>query len=282
MKHIDLTDQELEEVLLNFYETFETGYDFEKFLKIYLEEIGLDEIEVTQQSSDGGLDLKCLKRGIDELTDLDAVKYYVQAKRYKPDNLVSLESVRALRGIMPDGFKGIFITTGKFSKNAYEFGANSQNRTLILIDGKTLVTSCIDKGLGFRSKPVFVTEDLQKLIKAEEKSEPKLTSNNIDNSELGHIIKKKITENDIRARILRIPKSILEVIPENIFSYNVVFENENSIKLKLDKTRTYFAGVTAYYRKFGLLDEDGTKYSKDAFWRFNNNTHVIEVKFEQQ
>lgn len=281
MKNIDLTEQELEEVLLKFYESFETGYDFEKFLKIYLEEIGLDEIEVTQQSSDGGLDLKCLKRGIDELTDLDAVKYYVQAKRYKPDNLVSLESVRALRGIMPDGFKGIFITTGKFSKNAYEFGANSQNRALILIDGKTLVTSCIDKGLGFRSKPVFVIEDLQKLIKAEEKSEPKLLSENIDDSELSHIIKKKITENDIRARILRIPKSILEFIPENFTSCSIIFENENSINLKLDKTRTYFAGVTNFYRKFGLLDDDGTKNSKDAFWRFNNRTQVIEVKFEQ-
>ena len=37
----------------------------------------------SDRSSDGG---------IDELTDLDAVKYYVQSKRYKLDNLVSLES----------------------------------------------------------------------------------------------------------------------------------------------------------------------------------------------
>ena len=171
---------------------------------------------------------------------------------------------------------------GSFSKNAYEFGANSQNRTLILIDGKTLVSSCIDKGLGFRSKPVLVTEDLQKLIKAEEKSELTLISKNANGSELSHLIKKKITENDIRARILRIPKSILELIPENITSYTVVFENENGINLKLDKTRTYFAGVTDSYRKFGLLDKDGTKNSKDAFWRFNNTNQVIEIKFEQQ
>lgn len=281
MNRIDLTDQEIDDVLLRFYESFETGYDFERFLKIYLEAIGLDEIEVTQQSSDGGLDLKCLKRGIDELTDLDSVKYYVQAKRFKPDNIVSLESVRALRGIMPDGFKGIFITTGKFSKNAYEFGADSESRALILIDGKTLVASCIDKGLGFRVKPIFVPTDLRKLMEMEESAEPKEVGEQTEIDGLRHLIKKKITENDIRARILRIPKTIIEKIPEQATSFGVKFENENVAELKLDKTRTYFAGVTSVYRKFGLLDDDETKNSKDAFWSINDEKGIIEVKFER-
>ena len=184
---------------------------------------------------------------------------------------------------MPDGYKGIFITTGRFSKRAYEFGANSQNRTLILIDGKTLISSCIEKGLGFRHKPVFIADDLQKLFNDEEKSEPKILDQNINNNEeLSNLIRKKITENDIRARILRVPKSILEFIPEDTSSFNVIFENDDEVNLTLDKTRTYFSRVTNLYRKYELLDDDGTKHSKDAFWRFNKNNQVIEIMFERK
>lgn len=281
MKQIDLTEDELDEALWEFYASFATGYDFERFLKVYLESIGIDEIEVTQQSADGGLDLKGVKKGIDELTDLDSVKYYVQAKRCKPDNNVPLESVRALRGIMPDGFKGIFITTGKFSKGAYEFGANSESRALILIDGKALVTSCIDKGLGFRGKPIFVPNDLRKLIDEELKAEPKDLGEEGRQAGMMRHIKKKITENDIRARILRIPNTILGKIPEQARTYKVKFENENISELKIDQTRTYFAGVTSVYRKYGLLDKDGTKNSMDSFWSIDEVDGVIEIRLEK-
>ena len=57
--------------------------------------------------------------------------------------------------------------------------------------------------------------------------------------------------------------------------------DDNVSELKLDKTRTYFAGVTSAYRKFGLLDDDGTKNSKDAFWSINDEKGIIEVKFER-
>jgi len=281
MKQIDLTEDELDEALWEFYASFATGYDFERFLKVYLESIGLDEIEVTQQSADGGLDLKGVKKGIDELTDLDSVKYYVQAKRYKPDSKVSLESVRALRGVMPDGFKGIFITTGRFSKGAYEFGAGSESRALILIDGKALVTSCIDKGLGFRGKPVFAPNDLRKLMDEELSAEPRDVVGKGHQAGMMHHIRKKITENDIRARILRIPKTILGKIPEQARTYKVKFENENITELKLDKTRTYFAGVTNVYRKYGLLEEDGTKNAMDSFWIIDEANAVVEVRLEK-
>ena len=246
-----------------------------------MEEIGLDEIEVTQASSDGGLDLKCLKRGIDELTDLDAIKYYVQAKRYHPNRNVPIESVRALRGIMPDGYKGIFITTGKFSKSAYAFGATSHNRALILIDGRTLVLSCINKGLGFKQKPVFVREELHKILSEEHASEPNHKINKNYPAHDTNVVKKKITENDIRARILRIPKSILAQIPESNGSYDIEFEGSTRAKLKIDKTRTYFAGVTSFYRQFKLLDEDGSKQPKDAYWYFNQPNNLIEIYFER-
>lgn len=76
-------------------------------MKVYLEKIGLDEIEVTQKFRDGGIDLKAIKNGINELSDLDVVKYYIQAKRYKPSSSVPIANDRELRGVMPTGYKGV-------------------------------------------------------------------------------------------------------------------------------------------------------------------------------
>ncbi len=60
--------------------------------------IGLDGLEVPQKSSDGGVDLKGLKRWFDGLMDHGSVKYYEQSKRYRPGSSVSIESIRALKG----------------------------------------------------------------------------------------------------------------------------------------------------------------------------------------
>ncbi len=75
------------------YDSFGVGYGIDQFLKIYSEAIGLDGLEVTHKSSDGGVDLKGLKRWFDGLTDSDSVKYYVQSKRHRPGSSVSIESI---------------------------------------------------------------------------------------------------------------------------------------------------------------------------------------------
>ena len=67
MKIVELEDSRINKYLNDFYSCFDTGYDFEDFLKYYLEKLGLDEIEVTKRSRDGGIDLswhiKRIKRG---------------------------------------------------------------------------------------------------------------------------------------------------------------------------------------------------------------------------
>lgn len=55
MELVKLNNQEVNYLLEKFYRYFENGYKFEEFLKIYLEKVGLDEIEVTQKSRDGGI-----------------------------------------------------------------------------------------------------------------------------------------------------------------------------------------------------------------------------------
>ena len=182
---------------------------------------------------------------------------------------------------MPDGYKGIFITTGKFSKKAYDFASESQSRPLILIEGIQLITNCIEKGLGFRVKPVFHKDDLLLLINKEKKIEEAATKNN-DNENINteQFIKKTITENDIKARILRIPKTIIEKIPKEKNSYDVLF-NEDKKTLNIDKTRSFFSGITNLYRKYGLLDDHGNRISKEAFWYFDKNNKMIIIKTEK-
>lgn len=144
-KNIEISDEKINEFLEQFYSYFESGYAFEEFLKVYLEKIGLDEVVVTQRSSDGGIDLEAVRYGVGGFAGADAVDYFVQAKRNKPGTTIPIEKVRALRGVMPSGSKGIFITTASYSKKTEEFVDADPSRPIILIDGKSLVESCIDK-----------------------------------------------------------------------------------------------------------------------------------------
>ena len=154
-KNIEISDKKISEFLEQFYGYFESGYAFEEFLKVYLEKIGLDEVVVTQRSSDGRIDLEAVRYGVGGFAGADAVDYFVQAKRNKPGTTIPIEKVRALRGVMPSGSKGIFITTASYSKKTEEFVDVDPSRPIILIDGKSLVESCIDNEIGFVFTPVF-------------------------------------------------------------------------------------------------------------------------------
>lgn len=268
---IDLNENEKINLLNEFYEYFETGYEFENFLKIYLQAIGLDEIEVTKKSRDNGIDLKAVKNGIDELSDLDEVKYYIQAKRYRPGSSVSIKDVRELRGVLPSGYKGVFISTGKFSKEAYSFAKEQADRPIILIDGKTLIENCIDKGIGFMAKPIFSKESLDRLMKID-KQVKELPQFNIE------YIRKNVSKNDIRSRILPIPNSIFEKLDENKNSFPVQFDGENVLQLNINRNRKYFGGITEIYKKFGLIEEGNIFQERIALWHYDEGK--IVVKFE--
>ncbi len=98
-KNIEISNKKINEFLEQFYGYFESGYAFEEFLKVYLEKIGLDEVVVTQRSSDGGIDLEAVRYGVGGFAGADAVDYFVQAKRNKPGTTIPIEKVRALRGV---------------------------------------------------------------------------------------------------------------------------------------------------------------------------------------
>ena len=83
-KNIEISDEKINEFLEQFYSYFESGYAFEEFLKVYLEKIGLDEVVVTQRSSDGGVDLEAVRYGVGGFAGADAVDYFARfAEEYR-------------------------------------------------------------------------------------------------------------------------------------------------------------------------------------------------------
>lgn len=74
-----------------------------------------------------------------------------------------------------------------------------------------------------------------------------------------------VTENDIKAQILRIPKDIKLKIGQN---KNIVLYFDETAKsvFNIDKTGTYVGGVIAVFRKYGLIGTDGKFFPKISVW----------------
>ena len=277
---IELNETELKESLEQLYNSFDNGYEFEEFLKFFLEKIGLEEVVVTQRSRDGGIDLTCTKSGINGLSNLDEVKYYIQAKCFKPSSTVSIKDLRELRGVMPLNYKGIFITTAKFPSGAQEFAEEDKSRQIILIDGKTLVQQCISVGLGFNLKPVFDSKSLENLTL---KKSSTIKQNEITEQKVNYdiVVSKKISLNDIRARILRIPSEIEKEISKDTKQL-MISVNERQYKLNINAERTYLGGVTQLYKNEGLIIENNVFVPKKAIWHFSKENINIEIKGENE
>lgn len=62
------------------------------------------------------------------------------------------------------------------------------------------------------------------------------------------IVDKPISAKDIRARILRLPKSIINLLFEDVQKVKVVFHGLESKDLTIVQNRCYLAGVTNYIK----------------------------------
>jgi restriction endonuclease len=275
MKKVELTKKEKDDILNELYSSFKTGYEFEDFLKPFLECIGLDEVRVTKRSGDGGVDLEGIRYGVIDNND-DSVKYIVQAKRYKPSDKIPVDIIDKLRGNMLSGEKGIIITTAGFSKPAIEKASLRKETPIVLIDGKTLVDICIENDIGFVYKPTFSSEELKSFYKKNVVIEKDKNSDGtvfiIDD------IEKDITSNDIRARIISIPRAILELLPEDKDKFDLCF-NGNEIKdVRISSDRRFFSqGITEMYRKYGLLTKDNVFNPSKSLWKYDGKIIYIDL-----
>lgn len=272
-----LTDEQVDKLINDFYSYFQNGYEFEDFLKVYLEKLGLDEVLVTQRSRDGGIDLKAIRNGVGGFSEVDTVEYYVQAKRNKPNTTVSVTKVRELKGTIPFGHKGIFITTAKFSSDAKIEAENDPSKPVILIDGKALIESCIDYELGFVFMPVFSKSAMDSLRDLTE-SIPTESSGDVADEREILTIDKFISTNDIRARILRIPKAIVDLLSPEEKKVKVSFNGLPVRELTIAKSRNYLAGVTEIYRESKLIAEDGSYKPCKTVWKYSEEKIDIILK----
>lgn len=269
----NLSYEDEERILDDLYKYFQDWYDFEKFCRAFLRGKQFDEVEVTQKTRDDGIDLNAVRVGFD-VNRSDTIKYKIQAKRLKPGTTVNKDDVKTLRGILNKNPQeiGIFITTGKYTKNTYKFVEECNPKDIILINGIELVQQCIEIGLGFIYKPIINIELLDKAI-------DKTKQSNID-EKYNNYIEKRISRNDIKTRILPIPNSIYEKIDENIEYYKVKFNDNEEKMLKINRNRKFFSGITSIYRKYGLILDNKTYNLKESYWNMNVEDKVINVYFD--
>lgn len=259
---------EINEKMVNdFYSCFDKGYEFEEFLKKFLEDLGFTDITVTKRSGDNGIDLICYKSAILDL-DVNAEKYIVQAKRYK--GTVPVKEIREFKGTSAYE-KRIFITTSDFSKSGFEEAENDQYRKIILISGKDILKYYIEhpeKDLIFDWNPIISKEKVKAVIAHKE--------NKNDNTKQDAVLR-LVSKNDIRARILPIPYEIFEKIADRK-KYTVIIDN-NERELNINTERRYFGGVTEIYRKKEYINYKGES-KKKTYWEIDEKNEKIYIEFE--
>lgn len=284
MKTIELSSEMKTEYISSLYECFNTGRNFEIFLNYFLQKIGFEEVVTTKYVGDKGIDLTCIKRGID-VSGIDTINYYIQAKRYKPANKVSSSEIRDLKGstkydkngnILNNNYINVMITTSSFTRGAVEEASVNRNNPTILIDGEKLIDMCIEHSIGFAFTPVFSKEEIIKLCSG---NENKVVAENLlfSNSNDDYLVQREITANDIRARILIIPQLIKNAISSSS-KYLEVNINSEDYKLNIDKSHRYLGGITEVYRKCGLIEEDGVFISKTAKWKILNDRIYLVIE----
>ena len=272
-----LTAEEIKSFQQDLYSYFETGYAFEEFLKEYLSKMGLDEVEVTQRSRDGGIDLTAIRKGVGDFSEIDITHYYIQAKRNALKSKVSVQKVRELKGTIPFGYKGMFITTSDFTADAITEATNDPSKPVVAISGKALVMSCIDNEIGFLFKPMFSKTQMDLFLHKAPVVAPTLQNTNNDNVVE---IEKIITTNDVRARIVSIPKTIMNAFSDDMTSVKVQVNDTKEYTFNIIRGRNYFGGVTAFLKEFNMLSDDGVITPKKCKWQYDATNKVVKLYLE--
>lgn len=261
IKNIELTNEQEKDYIKQLYDSFDNGYQFEEFLKIYFEKLGLDEVSVTKRSRDGGVDLTAIRPGIGNFSDSDVIHYYIQAKRFEPTSTIPVTSIRELKGTIPFGQKGIFVTTAKFSKDAILESNNNPSNPVVLIDGKKLIESCIEHEIGFVFVPVFKKQLIQDMLSTNNKT--------VETAEMNEgviSVDKMITANDIRARIIRLPNEIIKTLESNVTNVRIKLGNDSFRDYKFNTNAKFISGVTSFFIENGFVDSVGSYCPKKVVW----------------
>lgn len=116
---------------------------FERLIQRMLRESGFVQVEITGRTGDGGID----GRGVVRLNGFLTFHVFFQCKRYS--GAVSVEKIRDFRGAMEGrADKGLFITTGYFTRDATKEAMRDGARPIELVDGEHLAEKLRELRLG--------------------------------------------------------------------------------------------------------------------------------------
>ncbi len=122
---------------------------FERLAQRILRESGFVQVEVTGRSGDGGIDGK----GILKVGGLLSFHIIFQCKRYQSS--VTPSQIRDFRGAMQGrADKGLFITTGTFTREAIKEATRDGAPPIDLIDGEELCDKLKELKLGIKTYQV--------------------------------------------------------------------------------------------------------------------------------
>ena len=120
---------------------------FERLTQRLLRESGFFQVEVTGKVGDGGIDGK----GIVRVSGLLSFHVIFQCKRYRGS--VTPSQIRDFRGAMQGrADKGLFITTGTFTREAVKEATRDGAPPIDLIDGEILCDKLKELKLGIETK----------------------------------------------------------------------------------------------------------------------------------
>lgn len=142
-------------------------YQFEHLIGDLMEAMGYEDVTVTKQSGDKGVDVVAtVQVGITNVSEV------VQVKRQGKTS-IHRQIVDQLRGSLPyhHAIRGTLITLGKISKGATEAALFPGAAPITLIDGERLLDLLIEHGIGIKKRPVELwevdTAALEKDVEAE-------------------------------------------------------------------------------------------------------------------
>ena len=129
--------------------------EFEHLVKLLLDKMGYENVEVTPSSGDGGVDVTAkIEFGITSVSEV------VQVKRHQ--RAIQRKDLDALRGSLHrfEAIRGTIITTAKFSRGTKAAALESGVPPITLIDGDKLVDLLIEHGIGVRGHTIHLPDPL--------------------------------------------------------------------------------------------------------------------------
>lgn len=118
---------------------------FERLVQRMLRETGFVQVEVTGRTGDGGID----GRGIAKINGILSFRVVFQCKRYA--GAVGSSAIRDFRGAMQGrADKGLFITTGFFTREAVKEATRDGAIAIDIVDGDKLAEKLKELSLGVK------------------------------------------------------------------------------------------------------------------------------------